>query len=82
MKMTYSDSTTMNPPSSSSPEPNRDLSSLSHDLKSPLTGIQMVLHLLDEQKVGPLNEKQASMVKSARNDCERLVRTIRKYLEE
>ena len=54
--------------------------SVSHELKSPLTGIQMTLHLLMEQKIGPLNEKQAMMVKQAKLDCDRLVEAISKYV--
>ncbi len=59
----------------------QDLSSIAHDFKTPLTGIQMILHLLSEQKVGPLNERQEKMVKQARSDCERLVETIHKHFE-
>ncbi|MGJ8632552.1 MAG: histidine kinase dimerization/phospho-acceptor domain-containing protein [Luteolibacter sp.] len=64
-----------------SQEHDPDLSSLSHDLKSPLTGIQMMLHLLHEQKVGPLNDKQAMMVYKAKTDCERLVSVINKHFD-
>ncbi|MGE9269313.1 MAG: histidine kinase dimerization/phospho-acceptor domain-containing protein [Verrucomicrobiales bacterium] len=59
-----------------------ELSSLSHDLKSPLTGIQMMLHLLQEQNVGPLNDKQKSMVDRATVDCERLVKVIEQYFQD
>lgn len=54
--------------------------SVSHELKSPLTGIQMTLHLLMEEKIGPLNEKQAMMVKQAKVDCDRLVEAIARYV--
>lgn len=54
--------------------------SVSHELKSPLTGIQMTLHLLLEQRIGPLNEKQAMMVEQAKTDCDRLVSAITKYV--
>ena len=54
--------------------------SVSHELKSPLTGIQMTLHLLMEQKIGPLNERQAMMVKQANSDCDRLVEAISRYV--
>lgn len=54
--------------------------SVSHELKSPLTGIQMTLHLLMEEKIGSLNEKQAMMVKQAKLDCDRLVEAISKYV--
>ena len=58
-----------------------DLSSIAHDMKTPLTGIQMLLHLLDEQKVGPLNKTQEGLVKQALSDCQRLVSTIQRHFE-
>lgn len=58
------------------------LSSIAHDFKTPLTGIQMMLHLLSEQKVGPLNERQAKMVMQALTDCDRLVETIQRHFEK
>ncbi|YCM43660.1 histidine kinase dimerization/phospho-acceptor domain-containing protein [Verrucomicrobiaceae bacterium 227] len=65
------------------PEDSHDptLSSIAHDLKTPLTGIQMMLHLLAEQKVGPLNERQARMVTQAKSDCDRLVEMIQRHFE-
>jgi len=56
--------------------------SVSHELKSPLTGIQMTLHLLMEEKIGPLNERQAMMVKQAKSDCDRLVKAIAQYVSD
>jgi len=53
-----------------------------HNLKSPLTGIQMILHLLAEEQVGPLNEQQKKMVTQAINDCTRLVNTIKEVTED
>jgi len=57
------------------------LSSAAHDIKTPLTGIQMIVHLLAEQKVGPLNERQTMMVTQAKNDCDRLVEIIQRHFE-
>lgn len=62
-------------------ESDPSLSSIAHDFKTPLTSIQMMLHLLAEQKVGPLNEKQVMMVDQAKADCDRLVQTIQKHFE-
>lgn len=45
---------------------------LAHELRSPLTGIHTVLNLLDEQKIGELNETQASLVQQALEDSKRL----------
>lgn len=55
-------------------------SSLSHDLKTPLTGLSMMLQLLAEEKIGPLNERQRFMVSEANKDCLRLEEVIRKHL--
>ncbi|MBK1829127.1 hypothetical protein JIN77_00165 [Verrucomicrobiaceae bacterium R5-34] len=55
---------------------NASLSSVSHDLKSPLTGIRMMSHLLMEQGVGPLNEQQERMMQSIITDTERLLEAI------
>jgi len=57
------------------------LSTLSHEIKTPLTSIRIVLHLLLEQKTGSLNEKQNRMVESARNDCESLLVRLQSLLE-
>lgn len=54
---------------------------LSHDLKTPLTGIRMILQLLMEEKVGPLNEQQRKMVRQANDDCERMVTVIQQRLD-
>lgn len=47
-------------------------STISHQLKTPLTSIRMALHLLLEEKVGGLNEKQADLLVSARDESDRL----------
>ncbi len=48
------------------------IATVSHQLRTPLTSIRMALHLLLEENVGPLNEKQAELVAAARDDGERL----------
>jgi len=63
------------------PDSDPNLSSAAHDFKTPLTGIQMMLHLLAEQKVGPLNERQVMMIEQAKGDCDRLVETIENHFE-
>jgi PAS domain S-box-containing protein len=45
---------------------------VSHQLKTPLTSIRMAIHLLLEEKVGPLTEKQAELLLTAREDSDRL----------
>jgi two-component system, NtrC family, sensor histidine kinase KinB len=48
------------------------VSTVSHQLKTPLTSIRMAVHLLLEEKVGPLNEKQAELLQAAREDSDLL----------
>jgi NtrC-family two-component system sensor histidine kinase KinB len=57
------------------------LSTVSHEIKTPLTGIRMALHILLEKKVGSLNPDQEEMVASARLDCERLLKTLNTLLD-
>ncbi|OYV06697.1 MAG: hypothetical protein CFE26_04865, partial [Verrucomicrobiales bacterium VVV1] len=57
------------------------LATVSHEIKTPLTGIRMVLHLLLEGRTGDLNEMQLNMVTSARDDCERLLVTLKRLLD-
>jgi len=45
---------------------------VSHQLKTPLTSIRMAIHLLLEEKVGSLTEKQAELLVAARDDSDRL----------
>jgi two-component system, NtrC family, sensor histidine kinase KinB len=57
------------------------LATLSHEIKTPLTGIRLVLHLLLEKRMGPLTEAQEELVTTARDDCERLLRTLKSILD-
>jgi PAS domain S-box-containing protein len=53
----------------------------SHELKTPLTGIRLALHLLLEETVGPLGPKQLELVLDARENSERLLATIENLLD-
>ena len=57
------------------------LSVVSHELKTPLTSIRMAVHLLLEERVGPLSPKQAELVTAARDESERLDRIIADLLD-
>lgn len=57
------------------------LSTVSHEIKTPLTGIRMVLHLLLEERSNRLDEMQKLMVTSANEDCERLLTTLNTLLD-
>jgi NtrC-family two-component system sensor histidine kinase KinB len=57
------------------------ISTVSHEIKTPLTGIRMVLHLLLEDRSANLDEMQRVMVSSATEDCERLLATLNNLLD-
>jgi two-component system, NtrC family, sensor histidine kinase KinB len=46
------------------------VSTVSHQLRTPLTSIRMAIHLLLEEKVGPLTEKQAELLLTARDESD------------
>jgi len=57
------------------------ISTVSHQLKTPLTSIRMVLHLLLEEKLGSLTSKQAELLIAAREDSDRLHRILENLLD-
>ncbi len=57
------------------------LSTLGHEIKTPVTGIRMTLHLLLEEKIGALSEDQKELIQGARDDCERLLLTLQALME-
>ena len=57
------------------------ISTVSHELKTPLTSVRMALYLLFEKTVGSLNDKQMDLVATAREDADRLLRTLNDLLD-
>ncbi len=57
------------------------ISTVSHELKTPLTSIRLATHVLLNEKLGPLNPKQAELVAAAREDSDRLFQIIENLLE-
>jgi len=57
------------------------ISTVSHQLKTPLTSMRMAIHLLLEEKVGPLTEKQAELLVAAREDSDRLHNILNSLLD-
>jgi len=54
---------------------------VSHQLNTPLTSVRMAIHLLLGEKVGGLNEKQAELLMSAREDSDRLHKILDSLLD-
>lgn len=57
------------------------ISTLGHEIKTPVTGIRMTLHLLLEETMGILSADQRELLESARDDCERLLAVLQALLE-
>jgi len=57
------------------------ISTVSHELKTPLTSVRLAIHLLVREKLGPLTPKQAEILVAARNDSDRLYRIIENLLD-
>lgn len=48
------------------------VATVAHEFRTPLTSLRLAIHLCLEQIVGPVTEKQADLLHTAREDCERL----------
>jgi signal transduction histidine kinase len=57
------------------------IATVSHELKTPLTSMQMAVYLLLEEKVGPLNAKQLELALAARTNSDRLFEMIEDLLD-
>lgn len=49
------------------------IATVSHELKTPISSIKMSLKLLDDQRIGQLNNEQKSLVTNVRDDADRLL---------
>ena len=54
---------------------------VSHQLKTPMTSIRMAIHVLLEEKIGCLSEKQAEVLVAAREDSDRLQEILSNLLD-
>jgi two-component system, NtrC family, sensor histidine kinase KinB len=56
------------------------VATVSHELKTPLTGVRLAVHLLLEETVGSLTPKQTELLLDARDNAERLLNMIEHLL--
>jgi two-component system, NtrC family, sensor histidine kinase KinB len=56
------------------------VATVSHELKTPLTSVQLAVHVLLEEVVGPLTAKQIELLLEARDNADRLFRLIQQLL--
>lgn len=59
----------------------KTLSTLSHEVKTPLTSIRLSLLLLLEEKLGTLNADQRELLEMGRDECEGMLTTLQSQLE-
>jgi signal transduction histidine kinase len=57
------------------------IATVSHELKTPLTSIQLAVYLLLDEKVGALTPKQAALLIAAQNNSDRLFEMIEHLLD-
>ncbi|HZJ55076.1 MAG TPA: ATP-binding protein [Myxococcaceae bacterium] len=57
------------------------VATVAHEFRTPLTSLRMAIHLLAEQTVGTLNERQLDLVTAAREECERLQGIVDELLD-
>jgi len=60
---------------------NNLVGTVSHELKTPLTGLRMAVYLLLEENLGGLTPGQRELLESARDDAERLLRILDDLLD-
>jgi signal transduction histidine kinase len=56
------------------------VATVSHELKTPLTGVRLAIHLLLEEAAGPLTAKQTELMLDARENSERLLNMVENLL--
>ena len=57
------------------------VTTVSHQLRNPLTSIRMSVHLLLEENLGPLNSQQTELLLAARDESERLTSVVEELLD-
>lgn len=57
------------------------VATVSHELRTPLSAINMSLRLLQDSRIGQLNEEQVRLVEAVKQEVKRLLRIVNELLE-
>jgi PAS domain S-box-containing protein len=57
------------------------IATMSHEFRTPLTSINMSVDILNQEILGPLNERQRELITSTKEDCYRLTKLARELLQ-
>lgn len=57
------------------------VATVAHEFRTPLTSLQMAVHMCAEGAAGPLTDEQAALMAGARKDCERLRDIVEEILD-
>lgn len=57
------------------------IATLSHEFRTPLTSINMSVDLLNQELLGPLNDRQKELILSTKEDSQRLTKLARELLQ-
>lgn len=57
------------------------MATLSHELKTPISAIDMSLNLLEDHRIGPLNEEQKDLAQTIRQNTVRLLKMVNEILD-
>jgi NtrC-family two-component system sensor histidine kinase KinB len=57
------------------------IATVSHELKTPISSIKMSVKLLDDERIGGMNDEQKELVQHIREDCGRLLKITSELLD-
>ncbi|HEX8910315.1 MAG TPA: ATP-binding protein [Anaeromyxobacteraceae bacterium] len=57
------------------------VATVAHEFRTPLTSLQMAVHMCAEEAAGPLSDAQKVLMAGARKDCDRLQTTVDEILD-
>lgn len=57
------------------------IATLSHEFRTPLTSINMSVDILNQELLGPLNERQRELIHTTKEDSQRLTKLARELLQ-